>query len=66
MANQSVPNIEKLARLKDVFYLKQHQFQLYSGVSRLIDSLVESQIPTGIVTGGQKARVMKMAPEKFF
>ena len=62
---QSFPDIEKVASLKDEFFLRHHQFQLYSGVYRLIDSFVESQVPTGIVTGGHKARVMEIEPDIF-
>ena len=49
--------------MKDDYYLKLHQFKLYPGVTTLIDTLVENQIPIGIVTRGQKARILKTVLE---
>ena len=62
---QGVPDIEKVVRLKDDYYLRFHQFKLYPGVITLIDNLVENQVPIGIVTGGQKTRILKTVPETF-
>ena len=59
---QSVPDIEKVASLKDEFFLNLHQFKLYPGVTKLIDTLVENQIPIGIVTAGQKTRILETVP----
>jgi beta-phosphoglucomutase-like phosphatase (HAD superfamily) len=39
-----------------------HQFNLYSRATKLIDTLVENQIPIGIVTAGQKTRILKTVP----
>ena len=60
---QSVPDIEKIASLKDDYYQKSYQFKLFPGVTTLIDTLVENQIPIDIVTGGQKSRIMETVPE---
>ena len=59
---QSVPDIGKVASLKDEFFLNLHQFKLYPGVTKLIDTLVENQIPIGIVTAGQKTRILETVP----
>ncbi|SVE26665.1 uncharacterized protein METZ01_LOCUS479519, partial [marine metagenome] len=48
---QRVPDTEKVAGLKDDYYLKLHQFKLYPGVTTMIDTLAEKKIPLGIVTG---------------
>ena len=59
---QPVPDAEKVASLKADYYLKLCQFKLFPGVTTLIDTLVENQIPIGIVTGGQKTRILGTVP----
>ena len=62
---KSISDVEKVARLKDDFYLKFNQFKLYPGVTTLIDILVDNRIPIGIVTGAQKARILATVPKVF-
>ena len=62
---QRVPDTEKVAGLKDDYYLKLHQFKLYPSVTTLIDNLAENQIPIGIVTAAHKDRILKTVPGTF-
>ena len=61
----SVLETQKVAELKDNYYFKFHQFKLYPGVTALIDSLDENQIPIGIVTAANKDRILKTVPGTF-
>ena len=63
--DRQVPDVEKVAKLKDEYYLNAHQFKLYPGVDVLIDSLLEQEIPIGIVTGANKKRFLKSVPHDF-
>ena len=62
---QSVRDTQKVAELKDDYYLKLHQFKLYPSVTTLIDNLAENQTPIGIVTAAHKDRILKTVPGTF-
>ena len=63
--DRQIPDVEKVAKLKDEYYLNAHQFKLYPGVDVLIDDLVECKTPIGIVTGAHKNRLLKTVPQAF-
>ncbi len=62
---KNISDSEKVSVLKDNYFLKIHQFKLYLGVIPLIDALVKNKIPFGIVTAGQKNRILKTVPGTF-
>lgn len=60
-----VPDLEKIVKQKDNYYLNSHQFKPYAGVIPLIDTLVKNRVPIGIVTSGNKRRILKSVPQSF-
>lgn len=63
--DRKIPDVEKVASLKEEYYLNAHQFKFYPGVTKLIDDLVENKTPIGMVTGAQKNRLLKSVPQSF-
>ena len=63
--DRKIPDVEKVASLKDEYYLNSHQFKLYPGVTTLIDDLLTNKTPIGIVSGASKKRLQKSVPQSF-
>ena len=54
-----------LLKNKDKYYLENHEFKLYPGVTEIIDKLTADTIPIGIVSGGRRKRILASVPADF-
>ena len=56
---------EDVVRFKNKYYLDNHTFSFYEGVTELVDLLVKNNMKLAIVTASNKERLEKTVPENF-
>lgn len=56
---------EELSRLKDHYYLTNHQFSFYTGVEKCVFALHAKGVPMAIVSGGRGERIRASTSKDF-